>query len=111
MGGVDLTRATEAVTGRATGYVGAVAYLFPISVRENMLYGLKHRPVREIVYEGEDRRAFDRQMRESVRAGNCTLDMNAQWLDYAAAGVADDRALEQRMLEVVRTVDLEETLF
>ncbi len=111
MGGVDLTRATEAVTGRATGYVGAVAYLFPISVRENMLYGLKHRPVREFVYEGEDRRAFDRQMRESVRAGNCTLDMNAQWLDYAAAGVADDRALEQRMLEVVRTVDLEETLF
>jgi putative ABC transport system ATP-binding protein len=111
MGGVDLTRAPEAVTGRATGYVGAVAYLFPISVRENLLYGLKHRPVCEAVYEGEDQRMFERQMREAVRAGNCTLDIDAQWLDYAAAGVADDKAMELRILEIVRTVDLEETLF
>jgi putative ABC transport system ATP-binding protein len=111
MGGVDLTRAPEAVTGRATGYVGAVAYLFPISVRENLLYGLKHRPVCEAVYEGEAQRAFERHMREAVRAGNCTLDIEAQWLDYAAAGVADDKAMEKRILEIVRTVDLEETLF
>ncbi|MCP5281497.1 MAG: ATP-binding cassette domain-containing protein [Rhodoferax sp.] len=111
MGGVDLTRAPEAVTGRATGYVGAVAYLFPISVRDNLLYGLKHRPVCEAVYEGEDQRTFERRMREAVRAGNCTLDIEAQWLDYAAAGVADDKAMEKRILEIVRTVDLEETLF
>ncbi|MEO8543183.1 MAG: ABC transporter transmembrane domain-containing protein [Burkholderiaceae bacterium] len=111
MGGIDLTRAPEAVTGRATGYVGAVAYLFPISIRDNLLYGLKHRPVREAVYEGEARRAFDRHMREAVRADNCTLDIQAQWLDYAAAGVDDDKSLEARILEMVRTVDLQETLF
>jgi putative ABC transport system ATP-binding protein len=111
MGGVDLTRAPEAVTGRATGYVGAVAYLFPISVRENLLYGLKHRPVCEASYEGEEQRAFERHMREALRAGNCTLDIDAQWLDYAAAGVTDDKAMELRILEIVRTVDLEETLF
>ena len=33
-GGVDITRAPEAVTGRAISYVGSSAYLFPASVRE-----------------------------------------------------------------------------
>ncbi len=111
MGGIELTRAPEAVTGRATAYVGAVAYLFPISVRENLLYGLKHRPVGRAEYEGEARRAYERHMREAVRAGNSTLDIDAPWLDYESAGVADAKSMEERILEIVRTVDLEETLF
>ncbi|MEI6720908.1 MAG: ABC transporter ATP-binding protein, partial [Betaproteobacteria bacterium] len=37
MGGMDITRAPEAVTGRAISYVGSAAYLFPVSVRENLL--------------------------------------------------------------------------
>ena len=39
-------------------------------------------------------------MREAIRAGNCTLDIEAQWLDYAAAGVADAKAMEERILEM-----------
>ncbi len=111
LGGIDLTRAPEAVTGRATGYVGASAYLFPISVRDNMLYGLKHRPISPAVYEGAEQRMYQLHLLEAKRAGNCTLDVGAQWLDYAAAGVADDAAMELRLLEVVTQVDLEETLF
>jgi len=111
LGGIDLTRAPEAVTGRATGYVGATAYLFPVSVRENMLYGLKHRPVSPAVYEGQSLRLYQQRLREAMRAGNCTLDIDAQWLDYDAAGVADADAMEQRLLEMLALVDLEETLF
>ncbi|TMG72534.1 MAG: ABC transporter ATP-binding protein, partial [Betaproteobacteria bacterium] len=47
MGGLDIGRAPEAVTGRALAYVGVPAYLFPASVRDNIVYSLKHRPVRE----------------------------------------------------------------
>lgn len=111
LGGIDLTRAPEAVTGRATGYVGATAYLFPVSVRENMLYGLKHRPVSPASYEGPSLRLYQQRLREATRAGNCTLDIEAQWLDYEAAGVADADAMEQRLLEMLALVDLEETLF
>src|SRR5205809_434835 len=32
MGGIDITRAPEAVTGRALAYVGSPAYLFPVAV-------------------------------------------------------------------------------
>lgn len=111
MGGIDMTRAPEAVTGRAIAYVGAASYLFPLSVRENLLYGLKHRPVEEASYVGEARRVRERQVREAARAGNCTLDIQAQWLDFEAAGVEGEHAMEDRILEVVKTVDLEETLF
>ena len=111
MGGVDITRAPEAVTGRATGYVGAVAYLFPTSVRENLLYGLKHRPIEHAVYEGEALRKHERWIREAERSGNCTLDIGAQWLDYASAGVADAQEMETSILKVLKTVHLEETLF
>ncbi len=40
IGGIDITKAPEAVTGRAIAYVGPAAYLFPTSVRDNLLYGL-----------------------------------------------------------------------
>ena len=88
MGGIDITRAPEAVTGRAIAYVGAAAYLFPVSVRDNLVYGLKHRPVRNASYEGGARRKWVEQMLETARAGNTELDIEDDWIDYAAAGVA-----------------------
>ncbi len=111
MGGVDITRAPEAVTGRAISYVGAAAYLFPVSVRDNLLYGLKHRPMREFEYEGDAvaKRALD--LREAERAGNSLCDIGADWIDYEAAGVADAADMERRVLEVLRIVDLEEAIF
>ena len=111
MGGIDMTRAPEAVTGRAIGYVGSASYLFPVSVRENLVYSLKHRPVTAASYEGEARHLRDSQTHEAARSGNSTLDIAAQWLDYEAAGVAGPAEMEARILEIIKTVDLEETLF
>ncbi|HEY5899969.1 MAG TPA: ABC transporter transmembrane domain-containing protein [Burkholderiales bacterium] len=111
MGGIDVTRAPEAVTGRALGYVGSPAYLFPTSVRENLVYGLKHRPVREATYEGHAERDHQFQLREAERTGNSTLDINADWVDYAAAGVSGPEAMDARIVELLRAVDLEETIF
>ena len=111
MDGIDMTRAPEAVTGRAVAYVGAASYLFPVSVRENLVYGLKHRPIAEASYSEGARRGRERQLREAIRAGNSPLDINAQWLDYEAAGVVGPPDMEDRILEILKTVDLEETLF
>ncbi len=111
MAGIDITRAPEAVTGRAIAYVGSASYLFPVSVRENLVYSLKHRPVVEATYEGEARRLRDSQLREAARAGNSTQDIRAEWLDYQSAGVAGAPEMEIRILEILKTVDLEETLF
>ena len=111
LGGMDITRAPEAVTGRAIGYVGSPAYLFPARVRDNILYSLKQRPVRTLTPEGEAATARAFQMREAERTGNSTLDIEADWLDYEAAGCNGPEEVEMRIAELLRVVDLEETIF
>ena len=111
MGGVDVTRAPEAMTGRALAYVGSPAYLFPVSVRENIVYGLKHRPLREPSYADDVRREREADLKEAARVGNSTLDINADWIDYAAAGVAGHDEMDARIVELLSVVDLEETIF
>src|SRR5438105_8566944 len=111
MGGIDVTRAPEAVTGRALAYVGSPAYLFPVAVRDNIVYGLKHRPVREASYEEHIKREREFQLKEAARTGNSTLDINADWIDYAAAGVSGPEEMDARIVELLSVVDLEETIF
>jgi putative ABC transport system ATP-binding protein len=111
LGGIDLTRAPEAVTGRAIGYVGASAYLFPARVRDNVLYGLKHRPIRERDYEKELAAEREFQLREAMRTGSSTLDIDADWIDYQAAGCTGPEDVEARIVDLLRAVDLEETIF
>ena len=108
-GGTDITRAPESITGRWIGYVGSPAYLFPARVRDNLLYGLKHRPVHPFEGEVSEEKAF--QLREAKRTGNSTLDIDAEWIDYAAAGCSGAEDIEKRILELLRAVDLEETIF
>ena len=111
MGGVDITRAPEALIGRAIGYVGSPAYLFLARVRDNILYGLKHRPIRSPELPRD--RAAERELHvsEARRTGNSELDIEAEWVDYEAAGCAGPKEIEERIVHLLRVVDLEETIF
>jgi putative ABC transport system ATP-binding protein len=112
LGGIDLTRAPEAVTGRCIGYVGSPAYLFPARVRDNVLYGLKNRPIQHRnIPAGEAASQREFQVREAERTGNSTLDIEADWIDYEAAGCSGPEEIEQRIVELLGVVDLEETIF
>jgi putative ABC transport system ATP-binding protein len=111
LGGIDLVRAPEAVTGRAFSYVGSPAYLFPVSVRDNIVYGLKHVPLRPPAYEGEVARQRELEALEAERTGCSSLDIDADWIDYAAAGVSGPEEMEQRIQALLQRVDLEETIF
>ncbi|HYL90728.1 MAG TPA: ABC transporter transmembrane domain-containing protein [Burkholderiales bacterium] len=111
MGGIDMTRAPEAVTGRSLAYVGAPAYLFPTSVRENIVYGLKHEPVRDAGYTDDVRQQREAELKEAARTGNSTLDINADWIDYAAAGVSNHDEMDRRIVELLSVVDLDEAIF
>jgi putative ABC transport system ATP-binding protein len=111
IGGIDMSKAPEAVTGRALAYVGPAAYLFPTSVRENLLYGLKHYPLRERAYEGAELAAFEFQMKEAKRTDSTLLDFGSDWTDYQAAGASSPEEMEARIAEVLKVVELEETIF
>jgi len=105
-GGRDLYALGPAVLGRRVAYAGGAAHLMTGTLRENLLYGLQHRPLRQPIYAGEALKAFKRRRAETLRSGNLDLDPGADWIDYEAAGCTDERSLRRRMLRVVDLVDL-----
>ncbi|HZH25829.1 MAG TPA: ABC transporter ATP-binding protein [Azospirillaceae bacterium] len=106
IGDRDLYRLPAAVTGRRIAYVGPTAYLLTATVRDNLIYGLRHRPLRPARYDAQGRIRRRRRAMEAAAAGNADFDINADWVDYKAAGCSSPAELEQRLLDVLDTVDL-----
>jgi putative ABC transport system ATP-binding protein len=107
----DLAQLPESVTGRRFAYVAEESYFFPLSLRDNLSYGLKHRPVTPARYEGESLRHFERRMREAQRAGNPWLDPGDDWLDLAGAGVADLPELYSQVVTLLKAVEFDEDVY
>ena len=112
IGGADLSTLPYAVSGQRIGYVGPTTYLLSASVRDNLLLGLRHRPRGGV--DGPDaaaRAERKRRQEEARQSGNSEYDIQDDWIDYEQAGVADMSALEARILEVLRLVDLEDDIY
>ncbi|HVC50835.1 MAG TPA: ABC transporter transmembrane domain-containing protein [Stellaceae bacterium] len=112
IGGLDLAGLPVAVIGRRIGYVSATPYLFTGTLRENLLLGLRHRPVAPAAYPDEAvARRRQRQLEEARRSGNIDFDLYADWVDYRSAGVANDSELELRVSEVLTRLDFEADVY
>ncbi|NKB20316.1 MAG: ATP-binding cassette domain-containing protein, partial [Alphaproteobacteria bacterium] len=109
--GAPLDKLSEAVTGRRLGYVGPTAYIFSTSVRDNLTYGLKHRPLEAPDYSDDEKSARAKHDSEATLSGNSTDDTAADWIDYAAAGADDHDALTRRALDVLDMVDLRDDIY
>jgi putative ABC transport system ATP-binding protein len=105
IGGFDLATLPLAVVGRRIGYVGATPYLFAGTLRDNLLLSLRHVPLRPVEYDGLEARRRARQLAEARKAGNIDFDLHADWIDFAAAGVADGVALSRRITGVLTALD------
>ncbi|MEM7169143.1 MAG: ATP-binding cassette domain-containing protein [Pseudomonadota bacterium] len=109
--GREVTEMPSAVTGRRLAYVGQETYHFPLSVRENLVYGLKHVPIILPDYEGKAAHDHAREIAEDKRAGNPTFDANADWIDYQSAGVDGPADMTELLIEVLKLVELEEDTY
>jgi putative ABC transport system ATP-binding protein len=111
IGGIDIASAPIAVTGRRIGYVDATPYFFAGTLRDNLLLGLRHHPVRPADYEAAVAKRRAVELYEARRSGNIDLDLDADWLDYEAAGVSDREGLSRRITEVLARLDLEDAVY
>ena len=107
----DIVDLPESVTGRRLSYVGPDVYLSSVSIRENLLYGLKHAPIRDAEYGSEQMEERENALFESRVTGNTMLDINADWVDYQAAGVNNREELEARIIDVLNRVELDEDIY
>jgi len=110
IGGKDLQQLPESVTGRRLSYVGNNAFAFNQSLGDNLYYGLKHRPLRA-KDKSDEGPEFERFLSEAKASGNSTADIGADWIDYAAAGAADEHELHGAALKALRAVDMDEDVY
>ena len=110
LGGRDAALLPEAVTGRRIAHVGASAFIFAGTIADNLFLGLKHRPQRaaETDAAGAKHRAV--YVDEARRSGNMEYDPEADWIDYAAAGVEDAAALRQAGLAALKLIGMDEEI-
>jgi len=111
IGGFDIAGLPLAVTGRRIGYVGPAPYLFAGSLRDNLLLGLRHRPVRPAEYDFAIAARRARQIEEARRSGNIDFDLHADWIDYESAGVTGPDELSHRICEVLDRLDFENDVY
>jgi putative ABC transport system ATP-binding protein len=109
--GQDFFQVPEYLLGARTAYVGQDTYLFPLSVRDNLLFGLKFRPVTPATYDDATRAVREAFWKESERAGNPPFDPNADWIDYELAGATGPADLLPRMVDALRQVEIDEDIY
>jgi len=107
----NLGEVPEAVLGRRTSYVGANAHIFSGTVLDNAVYGLKHLPLKQPEYGDEQSRLHARELKEAQASGTSADNMDADWIDYAAAGVDNEDQLVDRVFEIFKITGLEEDIY
>ena len=111
IGGRDLLSLPTSVVGRRLGYVGPSAYVFSSSLRDNLLFGVTHRPVNALAYDGEESAKATKRRREAELAGNTIDDPRADWVDIGEVGAADPAGLLARLCQLLERVDLETDVY
>ncbi|GLS86350.1 hypothetical protein GCM10010873_13240 [Cypionkella aquatica] len=111
IGAADLHALPESLSGRSITYAGTDAYFFFGTVRDNLLYGLKHAPITDLVFEGAALTQRQWEKREALWAGNPEFDIHSDWIDFEYQGAADMTALMPSVYAALDAVALTRDMF
>lgn len=111
VGSENLVELPEAVLGRRMAYVDQNAHIFAGSIFDNLIYGLKHRPLRPAQYDGEGAARRERALREALKAGTSPYDIRSDWIDYEAAGARDAEELVQKATSLLPVVEMDQDVY
>jgi putative ABC transport system ATP-binding protein len=106
--GTPIDSLPHAVTGRRIGYADASTYFPQSSLRDALIYGLRHAPLRQVEKDPRDEK---RRRIEALASGNIDVDIRDDWVDYAAAGATTTEDLLERIRDVLVVVDLESDVY
>lgn len=103
IGGQTVEQLPESVLGRRTTYVGPAPYVFNDSLRSNLLYALRYRPLGPPPLSPDEIR---RRNAEASATGSTPFDFLSPWEDLTAAGVASAEEMDAAIMAIVEDVGL-----
>jgi putative ABC transport system ATP-binding protein len=109
IGSQKMAEMPEALTGSRLAYVGQDTYLFTGTVRDNLLYPLKHRPISNNESEDTKQRAEDKRL--ATDAGSSVHSLNDDWLDYSAIGIENEAQFNERVHQLLELVELADDVY
>ncbi|MFC6790323.1 hypothetical protein ACFQE0_12265 [Methylobacterium komagatae] len=106
IGHYDLATLPRSIFSSRLAFAGNTPVLFPGSIRDNLLYGLRVKP------QASRRLDFTKQsLREALRTGNPLDSITDPWIDFAALGVEDAAGLDRRLVEILSRLGLGDDLY
>ncbi|OMH39745.1 ABC transporter ATP-binding protein [Motiliproteus sp. MSK22-1] len=106
LAGMDMRNLPESVIGKYVAYVGANAHHFSGSIRDNLIYSLRHRPIEE-----RDSPERQQEISSAKLSGNSIDDPDANWVDEEALDLAAEQTLTAHIHRVLAQSDLNNDLF
>lgn len=108
IGRYDLANLPQPERARQIAYAGPDSMLFPGTIRDNILYGLRGHLPRA---SGHGEVTDGRRLVEARVSGNPIETVDDLWIDFAALGVADMAGLDDRMFRLLERLGLGEDLY
>ncbi|TYC63621.1 ATP-binding cassette domain-containing protein [Rhodobacterales bacterium] len=107
----DLDKLTDSTLGREIAYVGGAVHVWTGTIRDNLYYGLRHRPLVAPEREGEDLKNYKRRVSEAKETRNPIYDRAAVWDDLDAAGVDSQEKLDEKALALLEAVSIDKDIY
>lgn len=101
----------ETVTGRQLAYVGAASHIFNATLGDNLLLGLRQRPVQPKQRDERHKRQYERELVELRASGNILLDIDADWTNYSRAGAASPEELTRQAIAALHVAAFDEDVY
>jgi putative ABC transport system ATP-binding protein len=111
IGDHEVQKLTESVTGRKMTYVGYPAQVFDGTIADNLMFGLKHRPLQPADGDAAWKAQRARERLEAERSGNSPYDCDGDWIDYAATGITDPKEITTAAVRALRLVRLDRDVY
>ncbi len=103
----DLSEVSEALTGQRIAYVSGEPTLQNVTLTDCVLYGLKRAPGQN----GNTPELPAIEILEARASGNPLPIIDADWIDYDAAGVSGPTELKVKLQDILRLVELDSDVF
>jgi putative ABC transport system ATP-binding protein len=108
VGGRPVDGLPESVLGRQIAYVGPAPHVFNETIRTNIIYGLRHRPLGPPQISEEEAK---RRAKEAAATDSTPYDFLSPWDDLSAAGVETAEALDDLVMKTLGEVGLADDIY